>query len=93
MDNSLNIYYQQANCTNSLEMNPGVHFQAPVVDSVVGICLCATVHGIGVSLTSIGAKSVAISRKMACFHEGSTDFELSVRGHFTDSCETRLVLR
>ena len=42
------------------------------------------------SLTCIGAKSVAISRKLACFCEDSTDFELRVRGHFTDSSETRL---
>jgi hypothetical protein len=33
---------------------------------------------------------VAISRKLACFREDSTDFVLSVRGHFTDSFETML---
>ena len=37
------------------------------------------------------SKSVAISRKLACFLEDSTDFEISVRGHFMDSCETRLI--
>ena len=51
------------------------------------LCVC---HGIWVSSTCIGAKSVAISRKLACFRKDSTDFELSVRGPFTDSCETRL---
>ena len=33
---------------------------------------------------------MAISRKLACFREDSTNFELSVCGHFTDSHETRL---
>ena len=45
------------------------------------------------SLTCIGAKSVATSRKKACFRDVATDFELSVRSHFTDSCETRLDVR
>ena len=49
-------------------------------------------QGIWMSLTCIGAKSVAISRKSAGFREDSTDFELGVRGHFTDSCETMLVI-
>ena len=47
------------------------------------LCVC---HGIGVSSTCIGAKSMAISQKLACFHEDSTDFELRDRGHFKDSC-------
>ena len=51
------------------------------------LCVC---HGIWASLTCIGANSVPVSRKLACFREDSTDFELSVRGHFTDSCETKL---
>ena len=33
---------------------------------------------------------MAISRKLAFFRDDSTDFELRVRGNFTDSCETRL---
>ena len=51
------------------------------------LCVC---HRIWVSSTCIGAKSVAISRKLACFRENFTAFELSVLGHFTDSTETRL---
>ena len=51
------------------------------------LCVC---HGKLLSLTCIGAKSLAIPRILACFREDSTDFELSVRGHFTDSCETKL---
>ena len=47
-------------------------------------------HGTSASLTCIGANSVATSRKSACFRDVSTDFELFVRSHFTDSCETRL---
>ena len=48
-------------------------------------------HGTSASLTCIGANSVATSRKSACFRDVSTDFELFVRSHFTDSCETRLI--
>ena len=33
---------------------------------------------------------MAISRKLACLREDTTDFELSAPGNFTDSCETRI---
>ena len=51
------------------------------------LCVC---HGMWVSLTCIGENSVGIAPKYQWFCEATTDFELSVRGHFMDSCETRL---
>ena len=42
------------------------------------------------SLTCIGANPWPYHGKLVCFREDSTDFELGVLGHLTDSCEIRL---
>ena len=62
-----------------------------MVDSVVDTGIC-------VSATEYKCHQLALEQNPWPYHgnvrvsrEDSTDFELSVRGHFTDSCETRLL--